>query len=128
MTLGNILHPVDRAPVRADDPVTSNLAADSVNVPASWRVFAQYALLLGRFTGEQVTRFSDMHDGVYSHSRLRTCMKEWEQYEWLTYEDAHAPTRSGRRARVAVLTDAGIRKARELTRNTSLPNDRETQS
>lgn len=35
MTMPSTIHRVDRAPVRADDPETSQHAADTVDVPAS---------------------------------------------------------------------------------------------
>lgn len=115
MTMPSTIHPVDRAPVRADDPATSQHAADTVDVPASWIPFARVALDLWRFTSEQVITQARERGYGYSPSRLRTCMREWEQYEWLVYTGETVPTAYGRRARVAKLTDAGFEKAIELT-------------
>ncbi len=123
MTTGNVLHPVDRAPVRADDPVTSQAAADSVKVPYSWRIFAKMALIVtGRdpyktFTAEAITKMMRFCQEASTESRMRTCMREWEQQGWLTYpESRYEQTMAGRKARCATLTPSGFQMALHLAR------------
>ena len=118
MTTPSTIHPEDRAPVRSGDPDTSQRAADSVSVMPSWIEFAHLAIDMGQFTAEELVEYAADEGVKYKPSRLRTCMREWEQYGWLHYTGAVVRTESGRRARIAELTPVGWRKAEELTGRT----------
>lgn len=99
---------------RLDDPATSHLAAESVHIKPSWRHFARLVLGLDTFTAERLTTHATKTGCKYTGSRLRTCMKEWEERGWLTYTTLKERTQSGRLARVATLTKEGRTVAHRL--------------
>lgn len=91
--------------MRANDPVTSQWAADSVT-----NTFPSQAEVLsairrsgrGTFTLADVERFTS---GVLSPSRARTAVRELQNKGRIEETGKYAITDSGRRARLLTLTD-----------------------
>lgn len=107
MTTPSTIHPRERGSVRADDPVTSQWAADSIT-DTTW---SQSVVLrsvrkagLPVFTlaaVELVTR------GFLSPSRARTAVRELQDKGLIEETGKYATTASGRRARLLALTKQG---------------------
>lgn len=93
--------------MRADDPVTSQWAADSIvdTFPSQAEVVSAIRRS-GRatFTLADVERFTS---GVLSPSRARTAVRELQDKGLVEETGKYAITPSGRRARLLALTDTG---------------------
>lgn len=93
--------------MRANDPVTSQWAADSIT-----NTFPSQAEVLsairrsgrGTFTLADVERFTS---GVLSPSRARTAVRELQDKNLIEEPGKYAITASGRRARLLGLTEQG---------------------
>lgn len=93
--------------MRADDPVTSQWAADSIvdTFPSQAEVVSAIRRS-GRvtFTLADVERFTS---GVLSPSRARTAVRELQDKNLVEETGKYATTASGRRARLLTLTEQG---------------------
>lgn len=93
--------------MRADDPVTSQWAADSIvdTFPSQAEVMSAIRHS-GRatFTLADVERFTS---GVLSPSRARTAVRELQDKNLVEETGKYAITASGRRARLLTLTEQG---------------------
>lgn len=93
--------------MRANDPVTSQWAADSITdtYPSQAEVMSAIRRS-GRvtFTLADVERFTS---GVLSPSRARTAVRELQDKNLVEETGKYATTASGRRARLLALTDTG---------------------
>ena len=107
MTTPSTIHPRERGSVRTNDPVTSQLAADSVTstFPSQAEVLSAIRRS-GRstFTLADVERFTS---GVLSPSRARTAVRELQNKGRIEETGKYAITASGRRARLLTLTKQG---------------------
>lgn len=107
MTTASTIHPCERGSVRANDPVTSQWAADSItNTTYSQGVVLRSVrkASLPTFTlaaVELVTR------GFLSPSRARTAVRELQDKGLIEETGEYATTASGRRARLLTLTEQG---------------------
>ena len=108
MTTASTIHPKERGSVRADDPVTSQWAADSIK-----DVTISQAVVLNRvrncntpwsFTLADVERFTS---GVLSPSRARTAVRELQDKGLIEETGQFEVTVSGRKARLLALTEQG---------------------
>lgn len=107
MTTASTIHPKERGSVRADDPVTSQWAADSItNTFPSQAEVVSAIRRSGRttFTLADVERFTS---GVLSPSRARTAVRELQNKGRIEETGKYAITASGRRARLLALTKQG---------------------
>ena len=107
MTTASTIHPRERGSVRANDPVTSQWAADSIvdTCPSQAEVVSAIRRS-GRttFTLADVERFTS---GVLSPSRARTAVRELQNKGLVKETGEYALTPSGRRARLLTLTKQG---------------------
>ena len=107
MTTASTIHPRERGSVRANDPDTSQWAADSVTdtFPSQAEVLSAIRRP-GRttFTLADVERFTR---DVLSPSRARTAVRELQDKGLIEETGKYALTTSGRRARLLTLTEAG---------------------
>ena len=107
MTTPSTIHPKERGSVRADDPVTSQWAADSITdtFPSQAEVVSAIRRS-GRttFTLADVERFTS---GVLSPSRARTAVRELQNKGRIEETGDYTLTPSGRRARLLALTEQG---------------------
>lgn len=108
MTTPSTLHPRERGSVRANDPVTSQWAADSIT-----DVTISQAVVLNRvrncntpwsFTLADVERFTR---DILSPSRARTAVRELQDKGLIEETGKYATTPSGRKARLLTLTKQG---------------------
>ena len=108
MTTPSTLHPRERGSVRANDPITSQWAADSIADATT-----SQAVVLNRvrnsnapeaFTLADVERFTT---GLLSPSRARTAVRELQDKGFIEETGEYTLTPSGRRARLLTLTDTG---------------------
>ena len=107
MTTASTIHPRERGSVRADDPVTSQWAADSIvdTFPSQ----AEVVSVIRRscrttFTLADVERFTR---DILSPSRARTAVRELQDKGLIEETGKYAITASGRRARLLTLTEQG---------------------
>jgi len=107
MTTPSTIHPKERGSVRANDPVTSQWAADSIAdaFPSQAEVLSAIRRS-GRsnFTLADVERFTS---GVLSPSRARTAVRELQDKGLIEETGQFEVTVSGRKARLLALTDTG---------------------
>lgn len=108
MTTASTIHPRERGSVRANDPVTSQWAADSIADATT-----SQGIVLNRvrhsnapeaFTLADVERFTS---GILSPSRARTAVRELQDKGLIEETGGFELALSGRRARLLTLTDAG---------------------
>lgn len=108
MSTASTIHTRERGSVRANDPVTSQWAADSIQDATT-----SQAVVLNRvrhsnapeaFTLADVERFTS---GVLSPSRARTAVRELQDKGLIEETGEYTLTTSGRRARLLTLTDTG---------------------
>ena len=108
MTTASTIHPKERGSVRANDPVTSQWAADSITDATTSQDFVLMVLRdftrPGPFTLADVERFAS---GVLSPSRARTAVRELQDKGLIEETGEYTLTPSGRRARLLALTDTG---------------------
>ena len=94
--------------MRADDPVTSQWAADSIVDTYPSQAITLWALRSASapeaFTLADVERFTS---GVLSPSRARTAVRELQDKGLIVETGKYAITAFGRRARLLALTDTG---------------------
>lgn len=107
MTTPSTIHPRERGSVRANDPATSQWAADSIT-DATWsqsvvlRSVRKAALPVFTLAAvELVTR------GFLSPSRARTAVRELQDKGLIKETGKYATMPSGRRARLLTLTEQG---------------------
>lgn len=107
MTTASTIHPRERGSVRANDPVTSQWAADSITdtYPSQAEVMSAIRRS-GRatFTLADVERFTA---GTLSPSRARTAVRELQNKGLIEETGEYATTASGRRARLLTLAEQG---------------------
>ena len=108
MTTASTIHPRERGSVRANDPKTSQWAADSIVDAYPSQAITLWALRSASapesFTlavVEQMTR------GVLSPSRARTDVRELQDKGLIEETGEYATTPSGRKARLLALTEQG---------------------
>ncbi len=107
MTTASTIHPKERGSVRADDPVTSQWAADSItNTFPSQAEVVSAIRRSGRttFTLADVERFTR---DILSPSRARTAVRELQDKGLIEETGRYATMPSGRKARLLTLTDTG---------------------
>lgn len=107
MTTPSTLHPRERGSVRANDPITSQWAADTIagTLPSQAEVVSAIRRS-GRvtFTLADVERFTR---DILSPSRARTAVRELQDKGLVEETGKYAITASGRRARLLTLTEQG---------------------
>lgn len=108
MTTPSTLHPRERGSVRANDPDTSQWAADSIQDATTSQDFVLMVLRdfthPGPFTLASVVAHTT---GVLSPSRARTAVRELQDKGLIEETGKYATMPSGRRARLLTLTDQG---------------------
>lgn len=108
MTTPSTLHPRERGSVRANDPDTSQWAADSITDATTSQDFVLMVLRdftrPGPFTLANVVAHTT---GVLSPSRARTAVRELQDKGLIEETGEYTLTTSGRRARLLTLTDTG---------------------
>lgn len=108
MTTPSTLHPKERGSVRANDPITSQWAADSITDATTSQDFVLMVLRdftrPGPFTLAHVVANTA---GVLSPSRARTAVRELQDKGLIEETGKYTLTTSGRRARLLTLTDTG---------------------
>lgn len=113
MPTPSVLHPDYTAPVRANDPATSQAAADSVNVRASWLDVWEALLRRGACIAQDLEIDLQFKQ---SPQRVRTALSELETEGAVEYHEGDERlTRSGRAARVVHVVPDN-KRAVELTR------------
>lgn len=108
MTTASTIHPRERGSVRANDPDTSQWAADSIQDATTSQDFVLMVLRdfthPGPFTLASVVAHTT---GVLSPSRARTAVRELQDKGLIEETGEYTLTPSGRRARLLALTDTG---------------------
>ncbi|MFC2359645.1 MAG: hypothetical protein ACFNME_02320 [Actinomyces dentalis] len=108
MTTASTIHPKERGSVRANDPVTSQWAADSITDATTSQAVVlnrvRNSNAPGAFTLADVERFTS---GVLSPSRARTAVRELQNKGLIEETGRFEVTVSGRKARLLALTDTG---------------------
>lgn len=108
MTTASTIHPRERGSVRANDPVTSQWAADSITDATTSQGIVlnrvRRSNAPGAFTLADVERFTS---GILSPSRARTAVRELQDKGLIEETGEYATTASGRKARLLALTDTG---------------------
>lgn len=103
------------APVRAEDPDTSQEAADSVRVKRSHRQVLTTALRVGAvFTADQLE--AALEGEPITPQRVRTAVSELRELGLMERLDFKHKTRHGRPAYLHRLTEDGWRRAHTLTK------------
>lgn len=111
MTTASTIHDTERGSVRADDPETSQWAADSIADATTSQDLAMAILRDAHRQG--VTRFT-RHDvealttPTLSPSRARTAVRELMDKGLIETTGDYERTRSGRRAQVLTLTQKAV--------------------
>ena len=108
MSASCTIHPSERCSVRANDPDTSQWAADSIQDATTSQDFVLMVLRdftrPGPFTLASVVAHTT---GVLSPSRARTAVRELQDKGLIEETGEYTLTPSGRRARLLALTDTG---------------------
>lgn len=108
MTTASTIHPRERGSVRANDPVTSQWAADSIQDATTSQDFVLKALRAIQpplmFTLGDVERYTYR---ILSPSRARTAVRELQDKGLIAETGRYWTTPSGRKARLLTLTEQG---------------------
>ena len=108
MTTASTIHPKERGSVRANDPVTSQWAADSITDATTSQAVVlnrvRNSNAPGAFTRAAVERVTS---GVLSPSPARTPGRELQNKGLIEETGRFEVTVSGRKARLLALTDTG---------------------
>ena len=108
MTTASTIHPRERGSVRANDPKTSQWAADSIHDATTSQDFVLMVLRdftrPGPFTLANVVANTA---GVLSPSRARTAVRELQDKGFIEETGEYATMPSGRKARLLTLTEQG---------------------
>ena len=108
MTTPSTIHPRERGSVRANDPATSQWAADSIQDATTSQDFVLMVLRdftrPGPFTLASVVAHTT---GVLSPSRARTAVRELQDKGLVEETGQFEFTPSGRKARLLTLTKQG---------------------
>lgn len=108
MTTASTIHPKERGSVRANDPVTSQWAADSITDTTTSQAVVLRAVREypkgHKFTLANVVLLTG---SLLSPSRARTAVRELQDKGLIEETGRYATMPSGRKARLLALTDTG---------------------
>ena len=107
MTTPSTLHPRERGSVRANDPVTSQWAADSITNTTTSQTIVLRTLKSYRPFLFPLANVVDVTRGFLSPSRARTAVRELQDKGLIEETGDYTLTASGRRARLLTLTKQG---------------------
>ena len=108
MTTASTIHPHERGSVRANDPVTSQWAADSItDATTSQAVVLRAVREYPKGHEFTLANVALLTGKLLSPSRARTAVRELQDKGLIEETGRYAITASGRRARLLALTDTG---------------------